>query len=68
MIQKEESNKKVIKAKGVLVGVDDSGMHIEDEKSGTVSTLSFDTFKMFVGESFKFSMNREEKAIEQLSK
>ena len=38
-----------MKAKGVLVGIDSNGIHIEDEKTGDVDNLSLDDFKIFEG-------------------
>ncbi len=40
-----------------MLKVDDDGLHIEDEKTGMVDTLSMDDLKMFLGRSITFNMN-----------
>lgn len=49
MIIKEKEVKNRLKAKGVLVGIDSDGIHIDDEKTGDVDNLSLDDFKIFEG-------------------
>lgn len=56
MIIRERETRNKIKAKGVLVDVDDVGLHIEDEKTEAVEVLSFDEMKMFVGKNISFGM------------
>ena len=51
MIIKEQEIKNKLKAKGELVAIDDDGMHIEDDKSGAVETLSPDDLKFFIGKT-----------------
>ena len=57
MILKEKETRRKLKAKGLLVKVDENGLHIEDEKTGGIDTLSVDDLKMFIGESINFSMS-----------
>lgn len=57
MIIREKETKRRLKAKGLLLKVDDDGLHIEDEKTGMVDTLSMDDLKMFLGRSITFNMN-----------
>ena len=55
-ITKEQEIKNTLKAKGRLVSIDDDGLHIEDEKTGEVDTLSLDQFKIFKGRTIAFSV------------
>lgn len=56
MIIKEQEIKNKLKAKGKLVAIDDDGLHIEDEKSGDVETLSLDELKIFKGRMITISV------------
>lgn len=56
MIVKEQEIKNKLKAKGKLVAIDDDGLHIEDEKSGEVETLSLDELKIFKGRIINISV------------
>lgn len=56
LITKEQEIKNRLKAKGVLVALDDDGMHIEDEKSGVVEVLSLDDFKIFMDKVITISI------------
>ena len=56
MITKEQEIKNTLKAKGILVAIDDDGLHIEDEKSGAVETLSLDEFKIFKDKTISISI------------
>lgn len=56
MITKEQEIKNRLKAKGILVALDDDGMHIEDEKSGVVEVLSLDDFKIFMDKIITISI------------
>lgn len=55
-IAKIQETKNTIKAKGTLVGIDEDGFRIEDEKSGDIETLLFDDFEIFVGRSFTLAV------------
>lgn len=48
MITKEQEIKNKLKAKGILVEINEEGLHIEDEKSGDIEILSLDDLSMFV--------------------
>lgn len=56
MITKEQEIKNRLKAKGILIALDDDGMHIEDEKSGVVEVLSLDDFKIFMDKIITISI------------
>jgi len=56
LITKEQEIKNRLKAKGILVALDDDGMHIEDEKSGVVEVLSLDDFKIFMDKIITISI------------
>lgn len=56
LIIRERETRNRLKAKGVLVDVDDVGLHIEDEKTEAVEVLSFEEMKMFVGKNINFGM------------
>jgi hypothetical protein len=56
LIVKEQEIKNKLKAKGKLVAIDDDGLHIEDEKSGEVETLSLDELKIFKGRIINISV------------
>jgi len=55
-IIKEQKIENKIKAKGILKDIDNDGLHIEDEKSGDVETLSLDDLKIFKGKSITISI------------
>ena len=56
MIIKEQEIKNKLKAKGKLVGIDDDGLHIEDDKSGETDILSLDELKIFKGRTITISV------------
>ncbi len=56
MILREKEVKNKLKAKGVLVEVNDQGLFIEDEKNETKDLLRYEEFKMFIGKEISFSM------------
>lgn len=56
MIIKEQEIKNKLKTKGELVAIDDDGMHIEDDKSGVVETLSLDDLKFFIGKTITITV------------
>ncbi|MFA5558674.1 MAG: hypothetical protein WDA59_04335 [Methanofastidiosum sp.] len=56
MILREKEVKNKLKAKGVLVEVNDQGLVIEDEKNETKDLLRYEEFKMFIGKEISFSM------------
>lgn len=57
MILKEKETRRKLKAKGLLVKINENGLHIEDEKTGDIDTLSMDDLEMFLGQSISFSMS-----------
>ncbi len=61
-ITREQEVKRVLKAKGILVGIDDDGLHIEDEKEGKVETLSLDDFRIFEGKVMNISVTESVKS------
>lgn len=61
MVKKEMEVKTKITAKGILQGIDDEGLHIEDTKSGETDTLSLDALKMFIGKEISFSVGDSQK-------
>jgi hypothetical protein len=56
LILREKEVKNKLKAKGVLVEVNDQGLVIEDEKNETKDLLRYEEFKMFIGKEISFSM------------
>lgn len=67
MITKIQEVKTTIKAKGFVKAVDDSGIHIEDSKTGEVSVLSLDEFKIFVDKEINFSITESKKDEEEVN-
>ncbi len=61
-IAKEQEIKTILKASGILVEIDDDGLHIEDEKEGTIETLSLDDFRIFTGDSIKITIVKSTKS------
>jgi hypothetical protein len=65
-IVKEQEIKNKVTAKGILVCVDDEGLHIKDSKSEEIDVLSFDDFKMFLNKTISFSVaDSTKKEIEE---
>ncbi len=56
MIIREREIKNKIKAKGVLVKIDEDGLHIEDEKTEIVDVLAFEDIETFLNKSITFNM------------
>ncbi len=67
MIKKEIAITNKVTAKGVLKGVDDAGLRIEDPKSKEVETLSLDSLKMFIGKEISLSVADSTKTEEEIN-
>ncbi|NMA66250.1 MAG: hypothetical protein GX957_08435 [Clostridiaceae bacterium] len=61
MIIREKETKNRIKAKGVLVKVDNEGLLIADEKTGLEDLLGLDELKMFLNKLVTVSIADSEK-------
>lgn len=61
-IVKEQEIKNTLKVKGRLVGIDDDGLHIEDEKDKTVDTIDLSQFKIFNGKTINLSVSESTKS------
>ncbi len=65
-VKKEELKSIKLSAKGILVGLDDEGFHIEDEKSGDIEVLSLDDIKeLLVGKSVNIAFANKEPLEEE---
>ncbi len=51
MIIREQEIKNKLKAKGVLIAINNEELHIEDEKTGDIDILSFNDLKFFEGKA-----------------
>lgn len=60
-IVKEQEVKKTLKAKGILLAIDDDGLRIKD-KEGDVETLSYEDFRMFQGGEINLSVSESSKS------
>lgn len=60
LITREQEVKKSLKAKGILVGIND-GLLIEDEKTGDRELLTLDNFKMFLDKAISISVTESTK-------
>ena len=60
MITREQEVKKSLKAKGILVGIND-GLLIEDEKTGDRELLTLDNFKMFLDKVININITESTK-------
>jgi len=67
MITKIQEVKTTIKAKGIVKCVDDFGIHIEDFKTGEISVLSLDEFKIFLDKEINFSVTESKKDEEEVN-
>lgn len=63
-VKKEELKTLKLSAKGVLLEVSETGLIIEDEKSGDQETITFDDIREFVGKSITFAMGYKEEIDE----
>lgn len=61
MIIREKETKNKIRAKGVLVKVDNEGLLIADEKTGLEDLLGLDELKMFLNKLVTVSIADSEK-------
>jgi hypothetical protein len=60
LITREQEVKKSLKAKGILVGIND-GLLIEDEKTGDRELLTLDNFKMFLDKVININITESTK-------
>lgn len=61
MISIIQETKTTIKAKGIVKGISDEGIHIEDSKTGEKETLSLDDFKIFIDKEINLSITEKRK-------
>ena len=66
MLLKITEVKNTIKAKGTVVAVDDSGIHICDPKTEEVAILTLDAFKIFLNKEINFSVSENAKSEEEI--
>lgn len=60
-IKKEVKMETKITCKGILKGIDDEGLHIEDEKTGVVEVLGFDSLKAFTEKNISITVTDSQK-------
>lgn len=60
-IKRETTSKTELGFKGIFLGIDDEGYHVEDVKSGEKEVLGLDEFKQFVGKEVLFGMTEIKK-------
>jgi hypothetical protein len=59
--------KNTIKAKGLVKGIDDAGVHIEDPKTKEIAVLNLDVFQAFVGKDINLSVIESAKSEEEIT-
>ena len=63
-VKVERTNSTKISAKGVLVKVDEEGLHFEDTKTQLVDVLSFVDIAEFIGRKVSLNIDNKEEIFE----